>query len=437
MKIPSTMRACMLLSAASVWGLSAASVLAQAGSVEDIIVTAQRQAQSLQDVPIAVSAFSAEALAEKQINNTTQLQLSLPNITFTKGNFTTSSFTIRGIGDLCVGISCDAATSINMNDMPLFATRIFETEYFDVERVEVLRGPQGTLFGRNATAGSINFVSAKPDADALAVSGEAGYGNYNEVRLTGMLNVPLTSNLAVRVAGFYLRHDGFTKNIYNDESMDGRDMYAFRGSLRWQPTDATTIDLMAYYFREDDDRLRIQKQMCQRDPTGVFGCLPARRGYEYANGNSLLGGTLPSREFLTIAAGPTLGSVGLNSVYGPDVFAGIVNPADPRVVNTNYQPSYLTDELQLQAHIEHDFGGVVAKLSGQYQKNKVISSQDYNLARQNPAVYAEGLQNMLGLATVLPQFQTLADPGRYGAAQWPCRALLLVAAGCARWHGRL
>ena len=133
--------------------------LAATSSGPVIVVTAQRQAQSLQEVPIAVSAFTAETLEAQQIENASDLQLTLPNVSFTKSNFTGSSFTIRGIGDLCVGVSCDSATAIHTNGSPLFATRLFETEYFDLERVEVLRGPQGTLFGRNATSGVVNIIS--------------------------------------------------------------------------------------------------------------------------------------------------------------------------------------------------------------------------------------------------------------------------------------
>ena len=93
-----------------------------------IVVTAQRQTQSLQDVPIAVSAFNAEALENQQIENASDLQLTLPNVSFSKGNFTSASFTIRGVGDLCVGVTCDAATAIHVNGSPLFGTRLFETE---------------------------------------------------------------------------------------------------------------------------------------------------------------------------------------------------------------------------------------------------------------------------------------------------------------------
>ena len=95
------------------------------GAVESgnvIVVTAQRRAEALQDVPIAVSAFSAEALERQQIKTTSDLQLTLPNVTFTKTNFTSSSFTIRGIGDLCVGVTCDSATAVHLNDAPLFGS---------------------------------------------------------------------------------------------------------------------------------------------------------------------------------------------------------------------------------------------------------------------------------------------------------------------------
>ncbi len=390
-----------LVSAVSIQGLigvAHAQTASTSSGVEDIIVTAQRQAQSLQDVPIAVSAFSAEALTEKQINNASQLQLSLPNITFTKGNFTGSSFTIRGIGDLCVGGTCDSATGIATNDMPLFGTRIFETEYFDLERVEVLRGPQGTLFGRNATSGVVNFVTAKPDASGFKASGEGSYGNFNEIRLQGMVNVPLGDTMAIRVAGFYLTRDGYTENLFDGNRIDDRDMYAIRGSFRWEPTDATTIDLMGYYFREDDSRMRIQKQLCQRDPTGVLGCLPGRRANETTNANSTFVGTLSSREFLTTQGGAGIGALGLGSIYGPDAYTGVVNPTDPRQVNTDFTPEYFTDELQAMARIEHDFGSIRMKASGMYQKNSVDSRQDYNLSVGNPAGYATGLNTLEAFA---------------------------------------
>ncbi len=393
--------------------------------IEEIVVTAQRTAQSLQDVPVAVSAFTAQALEKQQINNTSDLQLTLPNITFTKGNFTAASFTIRGVGDLCVGGTCDAATAIHSNDLPLFGTRLFETDFFDLERVEVLRGPQGTLFGRNATAGVINFITAKPDLRAIHAAAEGEYGNFNTVRVKGMINLPLTPTLGIRLAGTYLRRDGYTQNLYNNTKIDGRDQYALRGSLRWEPTDNTTVDLMGYYFHEKDDRLRSQKQLCQRDPSGVLGCLPGRLGHDVTNFNSTFFGTLSSREFITTQAGAALAGLGLGSLYGPDAFNTAVNPADPRQTSTAVQPTYFTDEIQAQAKIEHDFGQIKVKASGMYQQNKVDSSEDYYLAVPNGSLYAPALGTLGALAnSILPQFKPAYNAlTNNGAANTFCTSL--------------
>ena len=362
----------------------------------DIVVTAQRQAQTLQEVPIAVTAFSAAALEAQQIDNASDLQLTLPNVTFSKGNFTGSSFTIRGVGDLCVGISCDAATAIHLNGSPLLGTRIFETEYFDLERVEVLRGPQGTLFGRSASSGVVNFITAKPRTDRFAAAAEAEYGNYDSIRAKAMINVPLGETLAVRLAGFYLNRDGYTKNLYNDTRIDGRDMYSVRGSIRWEPSVDTTVDILASYFKEDDNRLRIQKQLCQTDPTGVLGCLNNRRDFGRTNTNSGFTGTLGSREFLSIAFGsPLLGqALGLGSVYGPDAYAGNPILPDPREVYTAFNPTYKTDETTFQARIDHNFGPVRLQLTGLYHETSVDSSQDYNLGVANRSLIQPSLNNV-------------------------------------------
>lgn len=384
---------------------------ASTGSDTVIVVTAQRQNQSLQEVPIAVSAFTAEALEAQQIENASDLQLTLPNVSFTKGNFTGSSFTIRGIGDLCVGVSCDSATAIHTNGSPLFTTRLFETEYFDLERIEVLRGPQGTLFGRNATSGVVNIVTAKPDLTAFGAAGEFEYGNYNSIKAKAMLNLPIGETLGVRLAGFYLERDGYTTNLFDGSDIDGREMYAVRGSIRFEPGPDTTIDLMGFYFRENDDRLRIQKQLCQRDPTGVLGCLNNRRDFGKTNTNSTFTGTLGSREFLAINGIPA--AFGLNSLYGPDGFANFQEPNDVRTVNTPFTPEYFTDEIQAQASIEQRFGAMNLSLTGIYQKVRIDSRQDYNLGVVDRSGYAGALNTLAffaangiptGLAPPAPAF---------------------------------
>ena len=369
-----------------------------------IVITAQRQSERLQDVPIAVSAFSGEALEAQQIKNPLDLQLTLPNIQLTKTNFTaSSSLTIRGIGDLCVGVTCDAATGINLNDEPLFASPFFQTEFYDVERIEVLRGPQGTLFGRNATAGVVNTVTAKPDLTRFSAAVEGEYGNYDSKKVKGYVNVPLGSTLGVRVAGLYLNRDGYTRNLFYGNRVDDRDLYSVRGTLRFQPTPSTTLDLMGSYFRENDSRLRVQKSLCQRDPTGVLGCLPGRLAFENVNTNAVFApGDVPSREFLGIALrNPALGQAfGLGSIYGPDAGAG-VNPADVRTINSDYPVSYFNDELIVQAKLRQSLGAFNLSLSGTYQDTNVDSSEDYLFGLSNRAIAQPGINTLAAAAAGL------------------------------------
>jgi outer membrane receptor protein involved in Fe transport len=387
--------------------------------IGDIVITAQRQSETLQTVPIAVSAFSAEALKEQQINTTSDLQLTLPNITFTKSNFTSSSsFNIRGIGDLCVGVTCDAATAIHVNDVPVLGSPIFQNEYFDVERIEVLRGPQGTLFGRNATGGVINFISAKPDLSGIHASGDVEYGNYNSIRVKGMFNLPLGDIFGVRVAGYYLNRDGFTHNLSTNSNIDGRDQYDVRVSLRFQPTANTTLDIVGHYFKENDDRSRVQKQLCHRDPTGVLGCLPDRLAFEQVNGDATLASVLTSSQFLKLRTSTApLAGFALGSVYGTDgdVYSGYVNPADMRTVNIDSLPTFKTNEKQVLVNFSQDFGSVLFKLDGGYTEGMTDSSVDYNV----------GIERSYATNPGLNLFNTLAGAGLLGPGYLAIRNILL------------
>ena len=373
-------------------GQATPDVPADTGYGADVVVTAQRQSQRLQDVPIAVSAFTAANLEKQQIVNPLALQQSLPNVTFTKTNFTTSSFTIRGIGDLCTGTTCDAATAIHVNDMPLVTTRLFEGEFFDLERVEVLRGPQGTLFGRNATSGVVNFISAKPDLSAIHSAGEFEYGNYDSKKVKGMLNLPLTDTIGIRLAGTYVKRDGYTLNTYNNTKIDGRDLYSVRGTLSWEPDADTRLDLIGYYFHENDNRSRSQKQLCHRDPTGILGCLPDQLAYQTTNGNATLAAIQSSRQFLALATGSaTAAQFGLGSDYGTDVFANSPNPASNRAVYDDYNPTYYAMEQQYQAKLFHDFGKIALNITGGYAENRVESTEDYTQAVESPLTGNPGL----------------------------------------------
>ncbi|MEE4350640.1 MAG: TonB-dependent receptor [Pacificimonas sp.] len=369
------------------------------GGIPEIVVTAQRRAESLQDVPVAVSAFSEQALEQQQIENTQDLQFALPNTTFAKSNFGTgANITIRGIGSAAVATSGDSGVGVHFNDMPLLGSGgLFDTEFFDLERVEVLRGPQGTLFGRNATGGVINLISAKPELGSFGAFGEIEYGNFNALTARGMVNVPVGDSFGIRLAGIYLNRDGYTENLNTGNDIDGRDNFAVRGTIAWEPTDRTRAYVTANYTEEDSNRSRIQKQLCAKDPTGILGCRPDRLAFDTVNGNATLATILTSPEFLSIAASPALAPFGIGSIYGPEPFRNAVNPDDFRTVAIDFEPTYNSDGFIIQGELEHDFDNFTVSINGGYNEGHNDTRTDYNLTTTESVVpFVQGLQAVAG-----------------------------------------
>ncbi|MFN7030981.1 MAG: TonB-dependent receptor plug domain-containing protein, partial [Sphingopyxis sp.] len=165
----------------------------------EIIVTAQKRAEKIIDVPIAISAFTPRALDDKKVEGGAELVRAVPNVNFSKSNFSGYDFTIRGIGTKAISASSDPAVAVSFNNTPLIRNRLFEQEFFDLERVEVLRGPQGTLYGRNATGGVVNIITAMPKYSFEGLA-KAEVGSFGTMRLNGMLNIPLGDRFAIRGA---------------------------------------------------------------------------------------------------------------------------------------------------------------------------------------------------------------------------------------------
>ncbi len=209
-------------------------VLAQ---IETVAVTAEKRSEDVQTVPIAVTAYSAEDLAAHQVSEFKDIQFSTPNVSYTKGNFTGSNFQIRGIGLTGVGYDAESGVAVHQDDVFLVNPPLAEANFYDLERVEVLRGPQSTLYGRGATGGTVNIITAKPQLDNYAVDAEGSYGNYNSSELKGMVNIPLITDVAgIRLSGDWVRHDGYVKNTADNSNIDSEDTYSFRGALRFKPS---------------------------------------------------------------------------------------------------------------------------------------------------------------------------------------------------------
>ena len=186
--------------------------------METVVVTSSKIKGDIQTVPIAITALSQEQLTSRQIAGGPDLVKEVPNLTFSKTNFSGYTIQIRGIGTQAISVSTDPAVAVALNDIPFIRNHFFEQEFYDVNQVEVLRGPQGTLYGRNATAGVVNVISAKP-TDQFEAMLSADWGNYTNRRYEGMVNIPIVDDrLDLRVAGEWTKRDGYTTNENHRQS---------------------------------------------------------------------------------------------------------------------------------------------------------------------------------------------------------------------------
>ncbi len=227
-----------------------------------IIVTAQRRAQDLQDVPAAVTALSAEALENRQIADTNDLQNQIPNVVISTGTGTASSARIyfRGVGEDESRGAIDPAVGIYIDNVYLGRTVGSLVDLVDIEQIEVLRGPQGTLYGRNTNGGAIKISSVRPQLGESSVTAEAGYGNFNRIQAKASANVDLWDTGAVRISGLYRERDSyFTLNPNGDfanlagSEPGGEEVYAIRGSLYGELSDIWSFLAIVDYTKDKSD----------------------------------------------------------------------------------------------------------------------------------------------------------------------------------------
>ena len=307
--------------------------LAQAAgkAIETVTVTSSKLGGTdVQSVPIAITAMSQEQLTATQTAGGPDLVKQVPNLTFSKTNFTGYNIEIRGIGTQAISVTTDPAVAVAFNDIPFLRNHFFEQEFYDVGQVEVLRGPQGTLYGRNATAGVVNMISARP-TDQFEAMASADIGNYKNRRFEGMLNIPVADDrLDIRVAGEWTKRGGYTLNETNGQSVDGRDLWSGRVTIGWKPIEKLQTYLIWEHFSEDDDRVRSAKQLCKKDPglTSVDGLniatMPNNPGEDRPPGFD----ALFAQTWLSQGCLPT-------SLYSKDAFEFQTDRRSPSSLRTN------------------------------------------------------------------------------------------------------
>jgi iron complex outermembrane receptor protein len=394
-----------------------------ASSVETVVVTSSKIKGDIQTVPIAITALSQEQLTSRQIAGGPDLVKEVPNLTFSKTNFTGYNIQIRGIGTQAISVTTDPAVAVAFNDIPFIRNHFFEQEFYDVNQVEVVRGPQGTLYGRNATAGVVNVISAKP-TDQFEAMLSADWGNYTNRRYEGMVNIPLVDDrLDLRVAGEWTKRDGYTFDSSIGTPVDGRDLWSTRVTLGWKPVENLQVYAVWEHFQEDDDRVRSAKQLCKKDPgltsidgmpinnttvpTYTGGGNPAGLNALYAQ-TWLSQGCLPtsfySNDAFDTPNGQVIPFVAVGEFYyggGAGVGGKLLNLIDPyagqqqshnlRVIQSLLKPAYhaKNDTLELNADYAITPSLTLTSQTG-YNKDFLWSTEDFNRYNTAPGLFSNG-----------------------------------------------
>ncbi|GGE67934.1 TonB-dependent receptor [Niveispirillum cyanobacteriorum] len=243
--------------AMAVMGLSGSAVAQNSADggflLEEIIVTAQKRVQNLQDVPVAISVVTGDQLEQANINSAEQLFQRVPTITFRKGNTNKdSAISIRGVGTISFASGVEPSVSTVIDGVVYARAGQQTADFLDLERVEVLRGPQGSIFGKNASAGVVNITTRSPSSTPKGFA-EASYYEGNEYRLKAGVSGPLSDKLSGLVTGFFSHFDGNGKNVFNGHDVNGYERYGARMKLVLDATENVTFTAIADYAKGNDN----------------------------------------------------------------------------------------------------------------------------------------------------------------------------------------
>ncbi len=357
------------------WAQDASSEDAGTG---DIIVTAQRVEERLQDVPLAITALSGATLAEKNVTDITRLQDLAPGLQVGRSG-SDARPNIRGINTEAIGANSDPRIAFYVDDVYQSRTSQALAAFVDLERVEVQRGPQGTLYGRNSFGGNIALYTAKPKVD-FGAGGSILYGSFNRLRTEAFVNVPVSPVIQARVAGMYERADGYVKNTSTGSDLGDEDQYYIRGSLRIAPGNGDLeVLLRGSYWKQTGNGI------------SAFGYKSMGTPYDPALVRAA-GGTLTvGGRTITFPAGFNGGSAfGINSfinsrfrdnivdvtVGGVGVDLGVPIESDPYKINFDTVTIRDTEQKNFTATVSYDGGPITVRSITGYNKFFAVRSSD-------------------------------------------------------------
>ncbi len=348
--------------------------------IEEVIVTATKRASSLQETPVAVSVTTADVIEKAQINDLQDLQSVVPTLRVSQlQNSTNTNFVIRGFGNGANNPGIEPSVGVFIDGVYRSRSAGAITDLPNLQRVEVLSGPQSTLFGKNASAGVISVVSGKPSGE-VAGNFSLSFGNFNQVIAKGYYEAPVSDTVAFSVAGSYNTRDGYAENLFTGNDANNRDRQSIRGQLLISPSDATEIRIIADFDTLDEE--------CCYAANLISG--PASNAIRFAGGN-LVDNDPEARTFfanvdstnqqdnagISIQVDHDFGSVSLTSITALrdlDTFALIdtdFTSADTTVNPVGSQIETFTQEIRLSS----DTGGSYDWLVGGYFFDESVENQ--------------------------------------------------------------
>ena len=241
--------------------------------LEEVTVTARRREESIQSVPVSITSITGEALQQAAIQRVEDLRFVAPSLQISPSPFGNSvpGYTIRGQRQLESLATQDPSVVVYFAEVPMMRPHGTNGSFFDLSSVQVLKGPQGTLFGRNTTGGAVLVTPNRP-SDEFDAQIEAGFGNYAAYSVGGYLNVPASETFSMRFAGQMQQRDGYTRDIYDNADIDADDIWSIRVGALWQPTDAVS----SYTLFEQSKRNQASSgwRLYAVNPTGAYAAFP-------------------------------------------------------------------------------------------------------------------------------------------------------------------
>lgn len=300
------------LTPATAFAQSVSDEAAAAAPGDEIVVTARKREESLQDVPISVQAFSSAALERAGIKDFSEVAYRVPGLKLSAERAVDTELFIRGIGSDIQGAGADAAVGIFVDGAYLSRGTGSLLDLYDLERVEVLKGPQALRFGKSVVGGLINYVTKKP-GDTFEGRFEATYGNYNRLDVAGSVRGPVSDTLSLGLVASSRSHDGYAKNLRGGDEED-QNMQSVRAQLRWRPTPSLDVNLAADYTRHRDGA-RWVDILIPGDSEEV-----TYLGYYAPTIDSLPGFVLPNRNAPFKSADPRSGNHNFTGFQNSDMY---------------------------------------------------------------------------------------------------------------------